>query len=166
MADVFVAFSILHSDAIVRPMRHVSRNETWKEGEKKRRKKNEKERRRNAVASPTRNRTLPNAEEEGRLRARERNLRADAHPRRPPALPTCCYTKLQIRCFAICRRTSMCDTVRYDMIHGGDGREKRHADRWRSWRSKLKDITLNVSKLLRQILRGNIPLVGLICISS
>lgn len=45
----------------------------------------------------------------------ERELRADGHPRCPPALPTCCYTKPQIRCFAICQSSSMCDTVRYDM---------------------------------------------------
>lgn len=116
-ADVFVAFSILHSNAIVRHATCVPERDE-KEGGKKRRKKNEMEER-NAVASPTRNRTLPNAEEEGRSRTQERNLRADAHPRCPPALPTCCYTKLQIRCFAICRQASMCDTVRYDMTRDG-----------------------------------------------
>ncbi|XP_018397528.1 PREDICTED: cuticle collagen 7-like [Cyphomyrmex costatus] len=48
-------------------------------GEKGYRKKNEKEER-NAVASPTRNRTLPNAEEEGRSQTRERNYeRTNTH---------------------------------------------------------------------------------------
>lgn len=118
MADIFVAFSILPferdcSPCNMCPGMRRERNEKKNE----RTKKNEKEER-NAVASPTRNRTLPNAEEEGRSRTRERNYgRTPTMPARTTDLR--CYTKPRIRSFAICRQASMCDTVRYDMTRRG-----------------------------------------------
>lgn len=165
-ANIFAAFWILYSNAIVRRSTYAPNG--TREKKETRGKRNEKEER-SAVASPTRNRTLPNGEEEGRSRTRERNhTRADGHPRRPPALATtCCYTKSRIRRFAICRPTSMRDTVRYDMTwdETGDGAEGRlyplfettRRDRRRLWYPEYSKMRY-VSRLLWRYLRRNIPI--------
>lgn len=84
-AGVLVAFSVLHSNAIVRQCNICSE---WDQ----RKKKDKRKRMRRRKETPWRHR--PETERFQMRRKREdredeRELRADGHPRCPPALPTC-----------------------------------------------------------------------------
>jgi len=111
-ADVLVAFSILHSNAIVCRATYAPNGMRDKRDEGK---KEQGGKKRRGVIDQKQNASKCG----GRGKIAKEELRADGHPRCPPALPTCRYTKLRIRCFAICRPASMRGIVRYDTTRDG-----------------------------------------------
>lgn len=153
---IFVAFSVLHSNADCSPCDMCSGTRRER---KKKRKRNEKEER-NAVASPTRNRNASKCGGRGKIASTREELRADGHPRCPPALPTCVLSHRATN--PLFRNLSSGIDVRHraiwhDAKRGDSAASKRPAARRRLWYPKFARIRVMFPNYFDEILHGNTP---------